>query len=34
LGEWLYRSLDDRGFDRIVLGLVFLSGCVLVWSNR
>jgi len=34
LGDRLYRSLDDRGFDRIVLGLVFLSGCVLVWTNR
>lgn len=34
LGDRLYRSLDDQGFDRIVLGLVFLSGCVLIWSNH
>ena len=34
LGERLYRRLDDRRFDRVVLGLVFLSGCLLVWANR
>ncbi|MFZ0850058.1 MAG: sulfite exporter TauE/SafE family protein [Hyphomicrobiaceae bacterium] len=34
LGDRLYRSLDDRRFDRIVLSLLFLSGFVLVWSNR
>jgi uncharacterized membrane protein YfcA len=34
LGERLYRGLDERRFDRVVLGLVFLAGCSLVWSNR
>jgi len=34
LGERLYRRLDERRFDRVVLGLVFLSGCILVASNR
>src|SRR5262245_53931843 len=34
LGERLYHRLDDRRFDRVVLALVFLSGCMLVWSNR
>jgi uncharacterized protein len=34
LGERLYRRLDERRFDRVVLGLVFLSGCLLVWANR
>jgi uncharacterized protein len=34
LGERLYRRLDDRRFDRVVLGLVFLSGIVLVGSYR
>jgi uncharacterized membrane protein YfcA len=34
LGDRLYRSLDDRRFDRIVLSLLFLSGLMLVWSNR
>ncbi|HXE70063.1 MAG TPA: sulfite exporter TauE/SafE family protein [Hyphomicrobiaceae bacterium] len=34
LGERLYRRLDERRFDRVVLGLVFVSGCLLVWANR
>jgi uncharacterized membrane protein YfcA len=34
LGNRLYRRLDDRRFDRVVLGLVFLSGIVLVSSCR
>ncbi len=34
LGDRLYRGLDDRRFDRVVLGLVFLSGIVLVSSCR
>jgi len=34
LGERLYRRLDDRRFDRVVLGLVFLSGIVMVASYR
>lgn len=34
LGALLYPRLDDRGFDRIVLGLLLASGLGLVWSNR
>jgi uncharacterized protein len=34
LGERLYRGLDERRFDRVVLALIFLSGCMLIWSNR
>jgi uncharacterized membrane protein YfcA len=33
LGSRLYRRLDDRRFDRIVLLLLLLSGMILVWSN-
>jgi uncharacterized membrane protein YfcA len=37
LGAWLgartYRALSDRNFHDVVLGLLFLSGVVLVWSN-
>jgi uncharacterized membrane protein YfcA len=34
LGALLYRRLDDRRFDRIVLLLLLLSGLALVWWNR
>jgi uncharacterized protein len=34
LGSLLYRRLDDRRFDRIVLLLLLLSGLGLVWWNR
>jgi uncharacterized membrane protein YfcA len=34
LGSLLYRHLDDRRFDRIVLLLLLLSGLGLVWWNR
>jgi uncharacterized membrane protein YfcA len=37
LGAWLgartYRMLSDRNFRDVVLGLLFLSGIGLVWSN-
>ena len=33
LGAWTYRSLSDRNFYDIVLGLLFLSGLGLVWSS-
>jgi uncharacterized protein len=37
LGAWLgartYRILNDRNFRDVVLGLLFLSGLGLVWSN-
>ena len=37
VGAWLgartYRALSDRNFYDVVLGLLFLSGVVLVWSS-
>jgi uncharacterized protein len=34
LGAEIYKRLGDRGFARVVLGLLFLSGVVLVWTSR
>jgi uncharacterized membrane protein YfcA len=33
LGSRLYRRLDDRRFDRLVLMFLLLSGLLLVWSS-
>jgi hypothetical protein len=33
LGLRVYRRLDDVGFDRLVLGVLLLSGVALVWSG-
>jgi len=33
LGARLYRTLSDRNFTNVVLGLLFLSGLGLVWSS-
>ena len=33
LGARLYHALDDRNFRDIVLGLLFLSGAILVWNS-
>jgi uncharacterized membrane protein YfcA len=33
LGSRLYHALDDRNFRDVVLGLLFLSGAVLVWNS-
>ena len=33
LGSRLYRTLSDRNFTNVVLGLLFLSGLGLVWSS-
>ena len=37
-GSWagarLYRRLDDRRFDRVVLFVLLLSGLGLIWSSR
>jgi uncharacterized membrane protein YfcA len=37
VGAWLgartYRALSDRNFYDVVLGLLFVSGVVLVWSS-
>jgi uncharacterized protein len=32
-GAYLYRRLDDRRFDRMVLAILLLSGATLVWRN-
>jgi len=34
LGAEIYKRLGDRGFARIVLGLLFLSGVVLIWTSQ
>jgi uncharacterized membrane protein YfcA len=34
LGAKIYKRLGDRGFARIVLGLLFLSGVVLTWTSQ
>jgi uncharacterized membrane protein YfcA len=34
LGFRVYRRLDDRRFDRLVLALLLASGAALVWFNR
>lgn len=33
LGAWTYRRLSDRRFDQLVLGLLALSGLLLVWEG-
>lgn len=33
LGNRLYARVDGRGFDRIVLGLLLLSGITMIWGN-
>ena len=33
LGARLYHALDDRNFRDVVLGLLFLSGAILVWNS-
>jgi hypothetical protein len=33
LGSRLYHGLDDRNFRDVVLGLLFLSGAILVWNS-
>jgi len=32
LGTWLYTKLDNAGFRRLVLAILFLSGVVLLGS--
>ena len=34
LGWLVYRRLDDRRFDRVVLGLLLACGVGMVWSYR
>lgn len=34
LGSLVYRRLDDRRFDRVVLALLLMSGMALVWWSR
>jgi uncharacterized membrane protein YfcA len=33
IGARLYHALSDRNFRDIVLGMLFLSGAVLVWNS-
>ena len=33
LGSRLYHALDDRNFRDVALGLLFLSGAILVWNS-
>jgi uncharacterized membrane protein YfcA len=33
LGLAIYRRLDDVRFDRVILGVLLLSGLALVWSS-
>ena len=37
-GAWvsakIYRRLGDRGFQQVVLALLFLSGVMLIWTSR
>ena len=32
-GEWLYRRVDDRRFDRIILTILMMSGVGLILSR-
>ncbi len=32
IGQRLYRKLDDRGFDRLVLAILLVAGLTLLWS--
>jgi uncharacterized membrane protein YfcA len=34
LGAFMYRRLADRGYQRIVMLLLFVSGVVLIWTSR
>jgi uncharacterized protein len=34
LGARIYRRLGDRGFQQVVLALLFLSGVMLIWTSR
>lgn len=32
IGQRIYRRLDDRGFDRLVLAILLVAGITLLWS--
>lgn len=32
IGQRIYRRLDDRGFDRLVLAILLVAGLTLLWS--
>jgi uncharacterized membrane protein YfcA len=34
LGAFLYRRLHDRGYQRVVMMLLFISGAGLIWTSR
>jgi hypothetical protein len=33
-GAFLYRRLHDRGYQRLVMVLLFISGAGLIWTSR
>jgi hypothetical protein len=34
VGQRVYRRLDDHRFDRLILVVLLIAGCLLVWSGR
>ncbi len=34
IGALCYRRLADRGYQRVILALLFVSGCTLIWTSR
>ncbi len=32
IGQRIYRRLDDRSFDRLVLAILLVAGIMLLWS--
>ena len=34
LGSRIYRKLDDRSFETLILGLLLASGALLIWNGR
>jgi uncharacterized membrane protein YfcA len=34
LGAFFYRRLHDRGYQRVVMGLLLISGAGLIWASR
>jgi uncharacterized protein len=34
LGAFIYRRLADRGYQRVIMMLLLISGLVLIWTSR
>ena len=34
IGAFIYRRLADRGYQRIIMVLLLISGLVLIWTSR